>query len=459
MCAAIRRFRCVILKPHLAMHALKGFARRRLSSRKLWLAALLMGWVVATGLAVNTVRVMAQELQGVTRARATSFGGRQDVLDNVTNCCQFDLVAWEAQELGRWFVRSASSQQPEHVSPDSIAAVTRFYELVRNLQRSQFQADRGTPLDPQLVAQWLDEQESLRTATQQTMRELVSRQLDAVGLGAWVPIAGSQPFPPVTFSLVRPPTVLVVSPRDKITLARSILLQPSLSKDETTNIENSAEALGWSSLVEPTGGYSSYPTIVADTSPLDYTLQTIAHEWAHTYLFFNPLGFNYFSEPDMRIINETVADIVGRAVSDDVMSQYFTLPAPTAPPLTPTPPSTPSPADQPFNFREEMRATRVEADRLLGFGQIDIAEAYMEERRQVFVARGYAIRRLNQAYFAFHGTYADSPGAVSPIGPQLTALFQRSRSLQDFLQTVATVSNASDFRRLLAQKGIPVALP
>ena len=433
--------------------------RRYLRSRKVWLAALLVGWALATGLAVTAVRVTAQELQGVTRARATSFGGRQDALDNVTNCCQFDLIAWEAQELGRWFVRAASRGEPDQVSPDSITAVSRFYELVRNLQRAQFQADRGTPIDPQLVAQWRDEQESLRAITQQTMRELVARQLDAEGMSTWVPLTGPQSFPPVVFSLVRPPTILVVSPRDKIALARSILLRPSLSGDETAAMERDAESLGWSSLVEPTGGYSAYPTIVADSSPLDYTLSTIAHEWSHTYLFFNPLGFNYFTDPEMRIINETVADIVGRTVGERIMAQYFTRPTTPAPATTPAPPPSTTPEPPPFNFREEMRATRLEADRLLALGSIDAAEAYMEARRQLFIANGYAIRRLNQAYFAFHGTYADSPGAVSPIGPQLTQLYQRSQSLQDFLRTVATVSSASDFRQVLALKGIPVAQP
>ncbi len=49
-------------------------------------------------------------------------------------------------------------------------------------------------------------------------------------------------------------------------------------------------------------------------------------------------------------------------------------------------------------------------DELLAAGKIEEAEAYMEARRQVFWDNGYAIRKLNQAYFAFYGAYADVPG-------------------------------------------------
>ena len=46
----------------------------------------------------------------------------------------------------------------------------------------------------------------------------------------------------------------------------------------------------------------------------------------------------------------------------------------------------------------------------------------MEARRQELVKQGYAIRKLNQAYFAFHGSYAVGTGATDPIGGKLRAL-------------------------------------
>ena len=72
-----------------------------------------------------------------------------------------------------------------------------------------------------------------------------------------------------------------------------------------------------------------------------------------------------------------------------------------------------------------MHATRVVVDAMLASGKIDDAENYMEQRRQVFVNNGYFIRRLNQAYFAFYGAYADVPGGAAgedPVGPAVRAL-------------------------------------
>ena len=97
-----------------------------------------------------------------------------------------------------------------------------------------------------------------------------------------------------------------------------------------------------------------------------------------------------------------------------------------------------------------MRATRVRVDGLLAAGEVAEAEAYMEERRRVFVANGYYIRRLNQAYFAFHGTYATSGAAgVSVVGEQVAELRRRSPTLGEFLRTAAQFTGPQDLRDYL----------
>ena len=85
--------------------------------------------------------------------------------------------------------------------------------------------------------------------------------------------------------------------------------------------------------------------------------------------------------------------------------------------------------DQPpppvFDFRAEMHQTRVTADRLLAEGKIDQAETYMELRRRFLWDNGYHIRKLNQAYFAFYGAYADQPGGAAgedPVGAAVRLL-------------------------------------
>ncbi|KAA0276920.1 MAG: hypothetical protein EDM79_06115, partial [Chloroflexi bacterium] len=84
--------------------------------------------------------------------------------------------------------------------------------------------------------------------------------------------------------------------------------------------------------------------------------------------------------------------------------------------------------------------TRINADALLAEGRIEEAEAYMEERRQVFLRNGYLLRKINQAYFAFHGAYADVPGGAAgedPVGPAVRALRAKSDSLADFINTMS----------------------
>jgi hypothetical protein len=76
----------------------------------------------------------------------------------------------------------------------------------------------------------------------------------------------------------------------------------------------------------------------------------------------------------------------------------------------------------------------------------------MEARRRFLWEHGYQIRKLNQAYFAFYGAYADSPGGGAagqdPVGPAVQELRRRSSSLADFISRIAWVTS---FERLQAQ--------
>ena len=108
----------------------------------------------------------------------------------------------------------------------------------------------------------------------------------------------------------------------------------------------------------------------------------------------------------------------------------------------------------PFDFRAEMHETRVHADELLAEGKIDEAEAYMEARRQIFWQNGYLIRKLNQAYFAFYGAYADVPGGAAgedPVGPAVRALRAQSKSLADFVNTIAWMTSFEQLQQAVKQ--------
>ncbi|HEX2698572.1 MAG TPA: hypothetical protein VHM28_12755, partial [Anaerolineales bacterium] len=144
----------------------------------------------------------------------------------------------------------------------------------------------------------------------------------------------------------------------------------------------------------------------------------------------------------------------------EVMRRYYSDLAPASVPdlnLIAFPQAHPNPGDllrPPFDFRAEMHTTRVTADALLAAGKINEAEAYMEQRRQIFVRNGYAIRKLNQAYFAFYGAYADVPGGAAgedPVGPAVRALRDQSKSLVDFVNRIAWMTSFDELKQAVGQ--------
>jgi hypothetical protein len=180
-----------------------------------------------------------------------------------------------------------------------------------------------------------------------------------------------------------------------------------------------------------------------------------SHEWTHHYLSFYPLGFNYGQTPQLYTMNETVANIVGGEIGWAVLHRYYPDLAGQPPDYTPRPPEPPRPPTPgkpgEFVFNTQMRNVRVEVDALLAQGRVEEAEAYMERCRATFVTQGYHIRKLNQAYFAFYGSYADQPGATGadPVGPTLRELRYYSPSLIDFIASVRGATTLAEIQAAL----------
>ncbi|MEZ4502857.1 MAG: hypothetical protein R3C39_09550 [Dehalococcoidia bacterium] len=288
----------------------------------------------------------------------------------------------------------------------------------------------------------------------------IDAALDELGLGGPLPgVVGV--FPPVDVQLTGAPRVLAVSPRDHIVLERTQTLRPELSTGELLALEARTEAddPSISALVVPLGGISTYPAIVSNRQTYEGTLGTAAHEWVHHYLAFYPLGWNALGSSETRTISETVADIVGHEVAALALERFG---SPT-PPSTPTPTSTSEAGATPeapaVDINATLRALRIEVDALLAEGRIDEAERRMEEVRLELDAAGYRIRRINQAYFAWYGTYAARPDSVDPLGPQLFDLRERTGSLEAFLDEVRGATSREDVARLLeAAGGTPESL-
>jgi hypothetical protein len=265
---------------------------------------------------------------------------------------------------------------------------------------------------------------------------------------------GGQAIPPVLFHNTPLPMLLVVSPRDAIHREADISLTPELTTEQQVELEERVDkALDVSSLVVRIGGVGAYPTMVNEVSDLTWLSEVIAHEWIHNFLTLRPLGMYYMDSPELRTMNETTASIAGKEIGRALLERYYPE---LVPPPPPPGPQSPAPTSEPpgFNFNKEMHTTRVKVDELLAEGKIEEAEAYMEQRRQLFWENGYNIRKLNQAYFAFHGAYADEPlGAAGedPVGAAVRALRAQSPSLTQFLHKISLMTSFEQLKQAVEQ--------
>jgi hypothetical protein len=190
--------------------------------------------------------------------------------------------------------------------------------------------------------------------------------------------------------------------------------------------------------------------MMLESTSLTWIIETGAHEWTHHYLTLHPLGILYDTDPQLRTMNETTASIVGTEIGNLVVQRFY----PEF--YVPEPEETQEIEDEPieppaFDFRVEMHQTRLQVDELLAQGKIKEAESYMEERRLVFYKNGYRIRKINQAYFAFYGAYADKAGAsgADPVGPSVLKLRDQSGTLKAFIDTIAGLTSYDQLVSLL----------
>ena len=387
---------------------------------------------------------------------------------------KYSFVDWEVRHLPDKWLRKARRVLPGDSGLDRgerIAQAQEFFELGVELRRLERQTqitsnaqpgnlpetrpsspsgqgsgvllDAGISLERR-IARIKERQRSLAGEVEQTIEGEVADVLSSFGLThAW------GVFPPVDAVFSMPPHVLILSPRDRIDPQRTVLLNPGLSNQRKEEIEEGILAgENLAALVENTGGVAVYPSVVADGFGLRHAVVTTSHEWLHQWFFFRPLGRNFWSSQEMTVLNETAATIAGEEIGELVFTA-LTGPGVDRPSSSPVPaPDDRGPGD--FDFDAEMRETRARVDELLAQGMIEEAETYMEERRQLFVANGHLIRKINQAYFAFHGTYATSPSSVSPIGDQMRRLRAQSDSLEEFLRTVASFGDYQEFLDHLA---------
>jgi hypothetical protein len=369
----------------------------------------------------------------------------------------WDLIGWEAAAIASK-VRAGISQPVQHLDATARAEVVRDY--VARAQRigewegriNGLAAASGSQITPEIadlqtkIDGLRHEQHLRRAAVEQIIEGQVGDQLAAVGLAI-----GNTVAPPVLFTFSEPPRKLIVSPRNRIDTAYWAMLDPELPADAREEIERGIYAdEDLSAYVTNIGGLGAFPTLVIDRGALDWILSTVAHEWVHNYLTLFPLGISYGQSADLTILNETVADIVGDEVGAMVIARNYPELAP--PPAAAAEADEVEAGEQAFDFAREMRHTREITDLFLSLGRVTDAEEYMEIRRLLFVENGYNLRKLNQAYFAFHGNYGTGAAASSPIGPDLLRLRELSPDLVSFMETVRWFTSAEDLTRALTER-------
>ena len=386
---------------------------------------------------------------------------------------RYSITGWEVWNLADKWLHKLSVLLPGRGKSDSEKRddLYRYFDLGRELLTARDALNRAMS-DPsaggvasleeevELIA---GERSVLRDGVEETIESALSTAIRESGLSRWERFV----FPPVDIRLAGPPIVLLTSPRDRIDRQHEVLMEPDISLVVRERLEDSLMAEHDVAAISfQVGGLAAYPASVLDIIPLDDTFRTSAHEWVHHYMAFRPLGQKMFTSAEMVTLNETLADIVGREIGD--RARELLLEGAGSPPSLCLSPlggetgsdcATPLPApesglhdrDEHFGFNEEMRETRLRVDELLANGKVDEAEAYMEERRLFFVENGYPIRRLNQAYFAFHGTYAENAASSSPIAGQLNRFRGLIPDLQAFVVEMADISSYQQFLQRLEE--------
>jgi hypothetical protein len=376
---------------------------------------------------------------------------------------QFDFAGWEMGALSGKLAHGLIAPQRYMDERARHDFVVDYLQLVADIQRLDREIQRAYT-DPELedpeaatrearaqLATLRAEEDARQPLAEAILEEQTATILAEEGFGTL-----EREFPPVGAHFTPLPLLLIVSPRARIERIYSLGLRHGLDVAQREEIEAQVDATDdVSSLVTGIGGLAAYPAMLLESSSLNWVAEVTAHEWTHHFLTLRPLGWNYDVSGETRTINETVASIVGTEVGRRTIARYYPELLPPEP--EPAPEGTQEPDDEPeeppeFDFRAEMRETRIRVDELLAAGQIEEAETYMEERRQEFVAQGYGIRKLNQAYFAFHGAYADEPGAAGadPIGPAVHELRALSPDLSTFVRQIAHVTTLAELQALLA---------
>ena len=373
-----------------------------------------------------------------------------------------DLVRWEITHFPDKWLRLALGVFRD--SPDAeerLELATEFVALRDDLRDRREMLERALAVSAGAseIAALQAEAEALESRraeiapdVEETLEAVISQTVDDLGI---IDRLGPVRWPPVDFTFESNGLLLVQSPRDEIVRLGDFLLEPDVDLLQQIALEEEVESLdpNISALVVRIGGVATYPAQVTPDASLHDLLRIASHEWLHHWLFFRPLGRAWFAGGELTSVNETVANIASEEISDHALERLTGEVFVREPWQPPQISERVEPDPDVFDFQREMRGTRTRLEELLTAGAVAEAEAYLEERRLVFVENGYNIRKLNTAWFAFHGTYADGPASISPLEGQIRSIRADSANLAEFLDRVAVISEEGELEKLALEAG------
>jgi len=369
----------------------------------------------------------------------------------------FGLVEWEIVNLSNKWIHKTTNlfswDRPTY--QERAAKFDQYFQLsheIESIRRKIILIDNSNTTEDlnntlyfeHELATLIDQQSAMRLAAEEYLEEELTSTLRHEKIISKFGFV----FPPANFRFQTPPKLLVTSPRNKIARLQDILLKQNMSIDEMEIIEiHALSEQNLAAVIIDIGGIATYPAIIPAKGSKRHIIEIAAHEWLHHYLFFKDLGKHFGDSNEMTSLNETIANIVGQELSRIICTNLVKLNQ-ECEFLNESRSITINNMDI-FNFSKEMKETRLRVEELLIEQRIVEAENYMEQRRKLFQQHGIFIRKLNQAYFAFHGTYADTPASISPIGQQVKELRSLTDDLSDFLKIVSDISSYEDFIDIL----------
>ncbi len=371
----------------------------------------------------------------------------------------FSLASWEAANFPSKWIHMAGNLLPgaKPTRAERLAIVDEYLTVVRRADKERRRiegaartggfggasaASASAAVSEDYLRELLAEKRRLQPEAEEAMEAEISAVLADFGFQSRVGLI----WPPVDFRFTRPPTLLVISPRDEIKMVGGVFVDPEIEPFDRDALEKRVvEELDYSAYVDNIAGLATFPNMVNDLYSTRTILRTAAHEWLHAYWFFRPLGRNYFASDEMTTLNETAATLAGDELGDLTFERMGGDLSENARRYAAQSQANP-------DFAAFMRETRLEAERLLADGMVDEAEDYMRKRQWDLRLRGYYIRKLNQAYFAFRGRYADSAASVSPIGEQMRELRSYAADVGEFIEWVSEVSTPAEFDALLERR-------